>query len=129
MAFNNTIRQLTVDDTNHASNFNEINNKLLENTLEIANTRGYLTTVVADGADFNTLIANGKYKITGGTNKPDNSTSSTFLLDVTVMNSLYIYQQAECLYSNAGNTGRVFYRFKLNNIWQPWDRILTASEM
>lgn len=96
---------------------------------ELRTGRGYLTTVVADGADFDTLINNGKFKVTGGTNKPDNSTTSTFLLDVTMMNSLYIYQQAECLYSNAGNTGRVFYRFKLNNIWQPWQRIPTMAEM
>ena len=39
MAFNNTIRQLTVDDTNHASNFNEINNKLLENDLFLNNSK------------------------------------------------------------------------------------------
>jgi hypothetical protein len=96
---------------------------------ELRTGRGYLTTVVADGADFDTLINNGKYKINNGTNKPDDSTSSTFLLDVTMMNSLYIYQQAACLYSNAGNTGRVFYRFKLNNIWQPWNRIPTMAEM
>lgn len=39
MAFNNTIRQLTTDDTNHASNFNDIHNKLLENDLFLNNSK------------------------------------------------------------------------------------------
>lgn len=87
---------------------------------ELRTGRGYLTTVVADGADFNTLINNGKFKVNGGTNKPDDSTSSTFLLDVTMMNSQYVYQRAACLYSNTGNTGKTYERYKLNNTWRNW---------
>lgn len=101
-----------------------LNSQLSDITLN----RGYLTTKVVTDTDFNNLISNGKYKITNGTaNVPDASTQNTFLIDVFAMSSSYIFQIAYCMYSGAGNTGKMYIRYCTNGTWQAWKQIATTE--
>lgn len=87
--------------------------------------RGYLTSKIA--IDFNSIMDNGKYSITNGTNTPDGSTASVWLLEVTSRDVSACYQKAICLYSELGNTGKIYERTRGSSIWQPWKEISTTS--
>lgn len=84
-------------------------------------------TIVLQDIDWHTLNKNGRYRIIRGTHKPDNSANSTFLVDVFVMDSNYIHVTAHCLFSDAGNTGKIFECFKLVGQWQNWNEIGIAT--
>lgn len=116
------IRQLTVDDTNHASNFNEINNKLLENTLEIGTVRGYISTVSASNNDANNATQNGKYRVYLGVNCP--KPNEHYVIEVINYTNTYIVQLATCVYSgNSNGVGKMYRRLYRNSAWETWKEL------
>lgn len=90
---------------------------------DLNNERGYLKT---KSLSFNLAIKNGKYVVSNDVDCPDGSTGSTWLLDVTQMNDSYVLQEVFCLYSSLGNTGKKYYRYMVNKVWQPWQPIATT---
>lgn len=143
MAYEKRVWSETEKETAYPSDFNRIEEGIEVNDLEITNQknptipgtlankinvlnydRGYLSTL---GTRFSTAIKNGKYIVSSDTDCPDGSTESTWLIDVTQMNDSYVLQEAFCLYSPIGNTGRKYYRYMVNNVWQPWIEFATTK--
>lgn len=92
---------------------------------DLNDDRGYLKT---KSLSFNLAIKNGKYIMTNDTDCPDGSTNSTWLIDVTQMNDVYVLQEAFCLHSPIGNTGRKYHRYMVNKVWQAWEPIATTTK-
>lgn len=103
-----------------------------ENTASLSDVtlnRGYLTTkMVESTTDLNTLISNGKYKISNSTiNTPDESTSNTWLIEVISSSGSYVFQIARCIYSSIGNTGKTYIRNSTNSNWSSWKQVATTN--
>lgn len=104
---------------------NQLGDELQEQINDLNNDRGYLNTL---GTTFSTAIKNGKYIVASDTDCPDGSANSTWLIDVTQMNDSYVLQEAFCLYSPIGNTGKKYIRYTVNKVWQPWQPIATTTK-
>lgn len=98
--------------------------------INIFKERGYLITkTLPNKTDFNTIITNGKYKVTFGVNTPDNSENNSYIVDVTVDENInYVYQQAHCIWSDEGNSGFSFYRIRVAGSWGGWHMIGEKSK-
>ena len=112
-------------DPASGARLNKLGDELQEQINVLSDDRGYLKT---KSLSFNLAIKNGKYIMANDTDCPDGSANSTWLIDVTQMNDSYVLQEAFCLYSPIGNTGRKYYRYMVNNVWQPWIGFATTTK-
>lgn len=93
---------------------------------QINNERGYLNTkILHDGADYNSVTTNGKYRIFKGVNAPIDG-DFMFVFDVTVEDSTHISQLASLV---KGESRVLYHRACVEGVWSDWARIIVDKEI
>ena len=93
---------------------------------QINNERGYVNTkILHDGADYNSVTKNGKYRIYQGVNAPILG-DYMFTIDVTIEDETHISQIASLV--NGGEKA-LYYRACIRGVWSNWSKVAIDKDI